>query len=102
MAFDKARQLYQLQKKAKQVQKELKNTEVEAKSADGFLSIVMTADQKIKEVTISEQMLTPEKKKELEEKLVRVISEAMSRVQAVAAEKTKSLMGEMGINIPGM
>lgn len=102
MAFDKAKQLYQLQKKAKEVQKELKNTEVEAKSTDGSVVVVMSADQKIREITIDESMLTAEKKKELEEKLTRVVSEAMSRVQAVAAEKTKSLMGEMGLNIPGM
>jgi DNA-binding YbaB/EbfC family protein len=100
--LDKARQLYQLQKKAKEVQKDLRNTEVEAKSADGLLSVVFTADQKIKEIKIDDALATQEKKKDLEEKLIRVISEGLSRVQAVAAEKTKSLMGEMGINIPGM
>lgn len=100
--FDKAKQLYQLQKKAKEVQKELRNTEIEAKSTDGLLGVVFSADQKIKEVKINESLLSVERKKELEEKLVRVISEGLSRVQAVAAEKTKGLMGEMGINLPGM
>jgi len=100
--FDKAKQLYQLQKKAKQVQKELKNTEVEAKSTDGTVTVVLTADQKIKSILIDDSMLGVEKKRELEEKIVRVTSEGLSRVQAVAAEKTKGLMGEMGLNIPGM
>lgn len=100
--FDKAKQLYQLQKKAKQVQKELKNTEVEAKSTDGLVTVVLSADQKIKSISIDESLLKSDLKRELEEKIVRVISEGLSRAQGVAAEKTKGLMGDMGLNIPGM
>jgi DNA-binding YbaB/EbfC family protein len=100
--FDKAKQLYQLQKKAREVQNQLKNTEVEAKSADGLISVVFTADQKVRSVSIDPALLSADKKADLEQKLERVISEGLSRVQAVAAEKTKGLMGEMGINVPGM
>lgn len=100
--FDKAKQLYQLQKKAREVQKELKNTEVEARSSDGLISVVFTADQKVRSVEIDPMLLSADRKRDLEEKMTRVISEGLSRVQAVAAEKTKGLMGEMGINIPGM
>ncbi|OQA52534.1 MAG: Nucleoid-associated protein [candidate division WS2 bacterium ADurb.Bin280] len=100
--LDKAKQLYQLQKKAKEVQKTLKNTEIEARSADSMVSAVFSGDQKIKSIDIDQSLLAPEKKKELEEKLIRVISEGLSRSQAVAAEKAKSLMGDMGMNIPGL
>ncbi|MDD5486428.1 MAG: YbaB/EbfC family nucleoid-associated protein, partial [Dehalococcoidales bacterium] len=84
--FDKAKELYQLQKKAKEVQKELKNTEVEAQSADGTVIVVFTADQKIKSIELKDEALG--NKKDLEDKLVRVISEGISRAQAVAAQKT--------------
>ena len=100
--FDQAKQLYQLQKKAKKVQKELKNTEVEARSAQGEVTVVLSADQKIKSIEISESIMGVENKKELENTLVKVLSEGMSRAQAVAAEKSKELMGDMGLNIPGM
>lgn len=100
--FDKAKELYQLQKKAKEIQKELKNTEVQAKSVDGLVAVVFSADQKLKSINIDESLLQGARKRELEEKLSRVISEGLSRVQAVAAEKTKGLMSEMGVNIPGM
>ncbi len=100
--FDKAKQLYQLQKKAREVQSQLKNTEVEARSSDGLISVIFSADQKIKSVSIEPVLFDASRKKELEEKLTKVISEGLSRVQAVAAEKTKGLMGEMGINIPGL
>lgn len=100
--LDKAKQLYQLQKKAKEVQKMLKNTEIEAKSSDGLISAIFSGDQKIKSISIDPSMIEGEKKKELEEKLTRVISEGLSRSQAVAAEKAKGLMGDMGMNIPGL
>lgn len=100
--LDKAKQLYQLQKRAKEVQKSLKNTEIEAKSSDGMISAIFSGDQKIKSIEIDSSMISPDKKKELEDKLVRVISEGLSRSQAVAAEKAKGLMGDMGMNIPGM
>jgi len=100
--LDKAKQLYQLQKKAKEVQKTLKNTEIEARSADSMISAIFSGDQKIKSIEIDNSLLSSNKKKELEEKLVRVISEGLSRSQAVAAEKAKSLMGDMGMNIPGL
>lgn len=100
--FDKAKELYQLQKKAKEIQKDLKNTEIESKSTDESVVVVITADQKIKELKIAEEMFDISKKKDLEEKLIKVVSEGLSRAQAVAAEKTKTLMGDMGINLPGM
>jgi len=100
--FDKAKQLYQLQKKAKEVQKDLKNTEVEARSSDGTIHVIISGDQKIKQIKIDEIYFDQSKKRELEEKLVRVIAEGLSRAQAVAAEKTKGLMGDLGINVPGL
>ncbi|MFH1855261.1 MAG: YbaB/EbfC family nucleoid-associated protein [bacterium] len=100
--FDKAKEMYQLQKKAKEIQKQLKNTEVEAQSSDGLVTAVFTADQKMKSISINEEMLKSEKKRDLEETIMKVITEALSRAQAVAADKTKGLMGEMGLNIPGM
>lgn len=100
--LDKAKQLWQMQKKAKDIQKELKNTEVEATSSDGLITIIISADLKVKEVKIGEDYLSADKKGELESKLLNVIAEGMSRAQAVAAEKTKALMGDLGIDFPGM
>ena len=100
--FDKAKQLYQLQKQAREVQKELKNTEIEAKSNNGAVSVVFTAEQHIKSVDINELYLNADKKRELESEIVKVVGEAISRAQAYAAEKTKKLMGDMGMNIPGL
>ena len=98
--FDKARQLYDLQKKARAIQKELKETEVEAKAAGGQVTIVFNGEQHIQSVEIAEEMLTSEKKRELEKALQQAIAEAVSRVQAIAAEKMKAIAGDL--KIPGL
>lgn len=98
--FDKAKQLYELQKKARAIQKELKETEVEAKAANGLVSVVFNGEQHIQEVSIDESLLTAENKKDLEKALQQAIAECISRVQAIASEKMKVIAGDL--NIPGM
>jgi len=98
--FDKAKQLYSLQKKARAIQKELRETEVEAKAAGGGVIVVFNGEQHIQEVSIDESLLTPEKKQELEKALEQAIAECVSRVQAIAAEKMKAVAGDL--NIPGL
>lgn len=98
--FDKAKQLYDLQKKARAIQKELKDTEVEAKAANGMVSVVFNGEQHIQSVEIDESLLRSENKRELEKALQQCIAEAVSRAQGLAAEKMKVIAGDL--NIPGM
>ncbi|HPM27689.1 MAG TPA: YbaB/EbfC family nucleoid-associated protein [bacterium] len=100
--FDKAKDLYRLQKEARAVQKELKSAEIEASSNNGAVTVIFSGDQHIKNIEIDSGWLTPDKKGELEKEIVKVVGEAISRAQAYAAEKTKKLMGDMGVNFPGM
>lgn len=96
--FDQGKMLL----KAKQMQKELKNTEVEAKSGDGAVTVVVNGEMHLKEITLSEESLKPENKRQLERNIQQTVSEALSRAQAVTAEKTKAIMKDMNINIPGL
>lgn len=98
--FDKAKQLYELQKKARAIQKDLKTTEVEAKAASGQVIVVFNGEQHIQSIEIAPTMLSENKKRELEKALEQAISEAISRVQAIASEKMKVIAGDL--NIPGM
>ena len=93
--FDKAKQ-----KKARMIQKELKETEVEAKAANGMVTVVFNGEQHIQTVEIDESLLTPNNKRDLEKALQQCIAEAVSRVQALAADKMKGIAGDL--NIPGM
>lgn len=98
--FSKARQLYDLQKKARAIQKELKDTEIEAKSNDGWVTVVFNGEQHLVDVDIDEEALSPDNKKELEKDLKNTITQAISRAQAYAAEKMKAIAGNL--NIPGL
>ena len=101
MALDKFKKIYELQKKAKQIQRELRDTLVEAQSSDGKVKVTFNAEQKIESIEIAEEMLSPEKKRELETTLIRVIEDAISKVQKIAAERAKEMMGGLG-GFPGL
>ncbi|MCL5411114.1 MAG: YbaB/EbfC family nucleoid-associated protein [Patescibacteria group bacterium] len=98
--FSKARELYDLQKKARKIQKELKDTEIEAKSNDGWVTVVFNGEQHLTDIDIKEEALKVENKRELEKDLKNTISQAIARAQAHAAEKMKEIAGNL--NIPGL
>ena len=98
--FSKARDLYDLQKKARKIQKELKETEVEAKSANGWVTVVFNGEQHLTDIDIAPEALDPDNKRELEKDLKNAISQAIARAQAHAAEKMKEIAGNL--NIPGL
>lgn len=100
MDFSKIKNLYEIQKKARAIQKELKGIEVEVSSNDGFVTAVFNGEQHLVEIQIAEGALNTEMKRELEKDLKNVISQGISRAQAIAAEKMKDVAG--GLGIPGL
>jgi DNA-binding YbaB/EbfC family protein len=101
-SFQEMKKLWELQKKAKQMQKELKETEIEAKSQDGKIVVVFDGEMHLKDLSLDESLLSPANKAALENQLKSIISEGLSRAQAISAEKAKGMMGDMGLNLPGM
>ena len=98
--FDKMKQLYDFQKKAKEIQKELESRSIEVSRENGKIRVIFDGSQKMKSIAIEEELLTPQKK-ELLERLIRdAVSEAIQQSQKLAAGKMKELTGGMGI--PGM
>ncbi len=99
--FAKAKDTYELVKKAKALQKELKETEIEAANADNTLSVVFNGEQRLISVDIDESWLEPDKKRDLEKALVNVVGQAISKAQAVAAEQMKKITGDLNLP-PGL
>lgn len=98
--FSKMKDLYALQKKARAIQKELKDTEIEAKSSNGWVTVVFNGEQHLVSIDIAEEALHPENKRALEKELKNTVTQAISRAQAHAAEMMKEIAG--GLNIPGL
>jgi DNA-binding YbaB/EbfC family protein len=92
--------MYQLQKKAKEVQKQLKSLEIEARSTDGLVAAVVNGEMKIIEVQISDEMLDPSKKSALEMALKDTIGQAMAKAQAESAARLQPILKDF--NLPGM
>ncbi len=94
--FDKIKDLYSLQKQAKQIKKELKNIHIEAE-VDGII-VIIDGEQEVVKITIPEEMGGNAKK--LEDSLLKAFNKALKKSQQIAAEKMKDVMGPMGL--PGM
>ncbi|MEK7184076.1 MAG: YbaB/EbfC family nucleoid-associated protein [Patescibacteria group bacterium] len=96
--FDQAKMLM----KAKKVQDELKKTEIEAQGADGKVVVVFTGELKLQSLEIDASLLEADGKDFLERVLKETIGQAMQKAQAVAAEKTREVMKDLGVNLPGL
>lgn len=94
--FDKIKDIYKLQKQAKEIKKKLKNVHIEAES-DG-ITVIINGEQEIMEVKISDE--AAQNKRELEKNLVKCLNKAMKKSQQIGAEMMKDVMG--GLNIPGL
>jgi DNA-binding protein YbaB len=99
--FSKAKDTYELVKKAKAIQKELKETEIEAASSDGSIRVVFNGEQRMTEIEIGDNWLKPEKKRDLEKTILNVAGQAISKAQAVAAEQMKKVAGDLNLP-PGL
>lgn len=97
-----AKQLLDMQKKAKSVQKELRDTEIEAVSPDGGVTAVVNGELKLVDLTIKDDYLDENSLRDLEKAIKTTITDALSKSQQVAAEKTREIMKELNINLPGM
>ena len=88
-----------LQQEASKIQNELSNIHIEAES-DGF---VVTIDGQMKaiKVEIEDETLLKDKTR-LEKAALEAINKGLKKSQEIAAEKMKGVMGDMGLNFPGM
>jgi len=91
MVFDKARDMYWLQKQAKQAKKQLKSIHVEAECRG--VTVVVDGEQKVVSVAIAPEV--PREK--IAEFLKDALNRALAKSQVVAAEKMQGVMGELGL-----
>ncbi len=99
MDYNKAKELMKLQQEASKIQNELSNIHIEAES-DGF---VVTIDGQMKciKVEIEDETLLKDKAR-LEKASMEAINKGLKKSQEIAADKMKGVMGNMGLNFPGM
>ena len=99
MDFKQAQELMKLQQQAQKIQEELSNTHIEAE-VDG---VVVTIDGQLKVVTtVIENSDILKDKAKLEKAITDGINKGMKKAQEIAADRMRGVMGQMGLNLPGM
>lgn len=98
--FGQAKDLYKLQKQAKKIKEELKNLHIEAEI--NGIAVVINGEQEVVEVRIATELLTAENQAKLQGDLLTVFNKAVKKSQEVAAEKMRGMMGDLGMEMPGL
>ena len=100
--FNKMKQLYDMQKQAKSMQKTVEAVKVEKLSEGGKLKVVMNGAMKVESLSIDESLLTPSNRASLEKSLVRLLSDAADEAGKLSAQEAMAMMKNLNINLPGM
>ena len=93
-------QARELKSKLEKAQKELGNTIVEAESGKGAVKVTINGQQKIQSIKISPEVIDRDKAEQLEDLVLKAVSEAVAKSQKLAAKQLKGLTG--GLKIPGL
>lgn len=88
------------QEKVEATKKRLDTVLIDEKSSDGFLEVTLTANRKIKNISISDDLL--QDKEMLEDYLVNTLNKAIERATNVNETELAAVAKEGMPNIPGM
>jgi DNA-binding YbaB/EbfC family protein len=88
------------QQKVEETKKRLDFVLIDEKSADGLLEVTLTANRKIKSITLSDNLL--QDKEMLEDYLVTVLNKAIEKATNVHETELAAVAKEGMPNIPGM
>lgn len=92
--------MWELQGKAKKLQQELKQLQFEGVELGGKVKVTVDGEQKVSSIHIDDSLLDPSEKEALIRFLTQAFASATKRAQQAAAQKTKAIMG--GLGIPGL
>jgi len=98
--FEKTKRLFELQSKAKKLQAVLREMEFVGVELGGKVKVTVTGEQKITNIEIDDSLISLEEKSSLIKFLTQAANAAVKKAQQAAANKTKELMG--GLGIPGL
>ena len=98
--FDRAKQMFELQKKARELRKQLKAHSYTAESSNGLIKITVDGEQKITSVIIEMDERLKEHPERLGHEIMDVANKALDKSKKGSAELMRSEMGGMGF--PGM
>ena len=100
MNFSMIGKALELKSQLDKAQKELAKITVEADSGKGAVRVTASGQQKILSITISPEVIDPDKADHLEKLVLKAVSEALDKSRKLAAKHLSKLTG--GFKIPGI
>jgi nucleoid-associated protein EbfC len=97
------RQVQQMQAEVMKAQEQLKNEVVEASAGGGMVTVKLTGDLELKEITIDPGAVDPEDVELLQDMVQAAVNEAIRSAQELAASKMGQATGGLGgLGLPGL
>lgn len=84
----------------RKIQKELKKVEIEVEAGEGAVKVMINGEQKVQRVSLDGSKIDLNDTDRLEKWLESAFNQAITKSQQEAAEKMKSVAGDLGL--PGM
>lgn len=88
--FNKLKEVKDMRDQAKQLQNQLSQESVMISSEGGKINLVMDGNQTVVSLDIDPELLTPEKKEDLEKGLRTAFNDAVKKIQRVVAQKMQA------------
>ncbi|MEE2791194.1 MAG: YbaB/EbfC family nucleoid-associated protein [Acidobacteriota bacterium] len=92
--------MQQAQQMQESLQKQLKETKVEATAGGGMVTVVMNGVKEIQGLTIDPEVVSPDDVEMLQDLIVAAIADAQRRVDELVSQQMGGMMG--GLKIPGL
>src|ERR671911_1665617 len=95
------KQVQQMQAEMAKAQEELKDETVEASAGGGMVTVTMTGDMNLREISISPEAIDPDDPELLQDMVTAAVNEALRSAQELAASRMGGIAG-LGGGMPGM
>ncbi len=100
MNRDMLRQAQKLQERLAKAQAELAEITVEASAGGGAVTVVMSADQKLKSIKISPEAVSANDVEMLQDMVLAAVNDGLQKGQEAASKHLSAITG--GLHIPGL
>jgi DNA-binding YbaB/EbfC family protein len=98
---DLLRQVEQMQNRMAKAQEEIAAATVQGSSGGGVVTITMTGDQEVRDVTIQAEAVDPEDVETLQDLVVAAVNDAIQRSKDLQAQRLGEVTGGLGLP-PGL
>jgi DNA-binding YbaB/EbfC family protein len=96
--FDQLKKLKELRDQAKDLQNALAQVQIPVEEAGGKIKLIVDGNQKVLSLDIDPELLSPDKKDELQKGLTKAFEEATKKAQQKMAEQVR----QGGMGLPGL